>query len=185
MAINQTPQQNFNYGFMNQGQSPIGMNYGTPPQPASMMNYGQPMNNTNGMNISSQPGLSIVSVTSDDQILNYPVASGNTVEFINFNTNRLCFKSTNQNGVSMPLRWATFSYDEQQQMQNQPQNFNNQNDVNSVSREEFDELRSMMVQTLGMLKEQQDDRQYRPRKNTYNGGGKRNDRSENVSADDQ
>ena len=75
-------------------------------------------------NMVSQPGLSVISITDDQVPNNYPVASGNTVLFVNFNTNRMCFKSTNQNGVPMALRWATFTYDETQQ---QAQNFQMQN----------------------------------------------------------
>ena len=173
MAINQGPvypysNQTAGVGFNYGGQQPFQSNFGTNPQ----------MNQMGQMNASSQPGLSIVSVTSDDQIMNYPVASGNTVAFVNFNSNRLCFKSTNANGVPMQLRWATFTYDEQpsqQQMQN-----SNQNGQTGVSREEFEELKAMMAQTMGMI-QQQNDRSYK----NYNKGGRRNDRPEDVSADAQ
>lgn len=173
MAINQAPvypysNQTAGIGFNYGGQQPFQSNFGTNPQ----------MNQMGQMNVSSQPGLSIVSVTSDDQITNYPVASGNTVAFVNFNTNRLCFKSTNQNGVPMQLRWATFTYDETATNQTQ-QNYN-QNGQTSVSREEFDELRTMMAQTMSMI-QQQNDRSYK----NYNKGGRRNDRPEDVSADAQ
>lgn len=173
MAINQTPvypysNQTAGVGFNYGGQQPFQSNFGTNPQ----------MNQMGQMNASSQPGLSIVSVTSDEQIMNYPVASGNTVAFVNFNTNRLCFKSTNPNGVPMQLRWATFTYDETAMNQTQ-QNYN-QNGQSSVTREEFDELRSMMAQTMSMI-QQQNDRSYK----NYNKGGRRNDRPEDVSADAQ
>lgn len=173
MAINQAPvypysNQTAGIGFNYGGQQPFQSNFGSNPQ----------MNQMGQMNVSSQPGLSIVSVTSDDQITNYPVASGNTVVFVNFNTNRLCFKSTNQNCVPMQPRWATFTYDETATNQTQ-QNYN-QNGQTSVSREEFDELRTMMTQTMSMI-QQQNDRSYK----NYNKGGRRNDRSEDVSADAQ
>lgn len=181
MAINQ-PIQPFPYS--NQTAGVGGMPYNTGAFPGvPMQSYGQMTNGSQAANYLSQPGLSIVSVTSDDQITNYPVASGNTVAFVNFNTNRLCFKSTNVNGMPMQPRWAKFTYDEELPVQ-QTQSMPNQNEPNSVSREEFDELRGMLAQTLNMM-QQQEERQYRPRKNTYNNGGKRNDRSENVSADDQ
>lgn len=141
--------------------------------------YGQ-MQNQMVMNTSSQPGLSIVPVTSDDQITNYPVASGNTVVFINFNTNRLCFKSTNQNAVTMPLQWASFTYDQQTQQQNNVQQ--NQNDGNYVSRQEFDELRMMMQQTLNAV---QGNQQFRPKKQYDNKRRHSDDRPENVSANDE
>jgi hypothetical protein len=141
--------------------------------------YGQ-MQNQMVMNTSSQPGLSIVPVTSDDQITNYPVASGNTVVFINFNTNRLCFKSTNQNAVTMPLQWASFTYDQQTQQQNNAQQ--NQNDGNYVSRQEFDELRMMMQQTLNAV---QNNQQFRQKKQYDNKRRHSDDRPENVSANDE
>lgn len=141
--------------------------------------YGQ-MQNQMVMNASSQPGLSIVPVTSDDQITNYPVASGNTVVFINFNTNRLCFKSTNQNAVTMPLQWASFSYDQQTQMNTNFQQ--NQNNGNFVSRQEFDELRMMMRQTLNAV---QNNQQYRPKKQYDNKRRHNDDRPENVSTNDE
>ena len=141
--------------------------------------YGQ-MQNQMVMNTSSQPGLSIVPVTSDDQITNYPVASGNTVVFINFNTNRLCFKSTNQNAVTMPLQWASFTYDQQTLQQNNVQQ--NQNDGNYVSRQEFDELRMMMQQTLNAV---QNNQQFRPKKQYDNKRRHNDDRPENVPANDE
>lgn len=141
--------------------------------------YGQ-MQNQMVMNTSSQPGLSIVPVTSDDQITNYPVASGNTVVFINFNTNRLCFKSTNQNAVTMPLQWASFTYDQQTQQQSNVQQ--NQNDGNYVSRQEFDELRMMMQQTLNAV---QNNQQFRQKKQYDNKRRHSDDRPENVSANDE
>lgn len=180
MAINQ-PIQPFPYSNQTAGVGGMPYNAGAFPG-VPMQSYGQMTNGSQAANYLSQPGLSIVSVTSDDQITNYPVASGNTVAFVNFNTNRLCFKSTNVNGMPMQPRWAKFTYDEELPVQ-QTQSMPNQNGSNSVSREEFDELRGMLAQTLSMM--QQDNRQHRPRKDSYNNGGKRNDRSENVSADDQ
>lgn len=114
-------------------------------------------------NMVSQPGLSVISITDDQVPNNYPVASGNTVLFVNFNTNRMCFKSTNQNGVPMALRWATFTYDETQQ---QAQNFQmqNQNPQDSVSRQEFDELKAMLAQALSTSQQAQQ-MQYSPRAN--------------------
>lgn len=111
------------------------------PNPVPNQYFG---NQPNQMNFSSQPGLSIVPITSDETVHNYPVASGNTVLLVNFNTNRMCFKSTNQNGVPMAPRWATFIYDEpQQQISQQNQNVNS-----GVSREEFEDLKAMLAQAL-------------------------------------
>lgn len=138
-----------------------------PVQPAQMSN--QYFNNQpNQMNFSSQPGLSIVSINSDDVVANYPVASGNTVLLMNFNTNRMCFKSTNANGVPMAPRWATFTYDEpaQQQPQNPNQNYNN-----GVSRQEFEDLKAMLAQALSQRP--QDDFQPSKRANYAEESGNR------------
>lgn len=134
-------------------------------------------------NMVSQPGLSVISITDDQVPNNYPVASGNTVLFVNFNTNRMCFKSTNQNGVPMALRWATFTYDETQQ---QAQNFQmqNQNPQDSVSRQEFDELKAMLAQALAPNQDQQQftpQQAYQQRK--YGKRGNRNDGPANAPAD--
>lgn len=135
-------------------------------------------------NMVSQPGLSVISITDDQVPNNYPVASGNTVLFVNFNTNRMCFKSTNQNGVPMALRWATFTYDETQQ---QAQNFQmqNQNPQDSVSRQEFDELKAMLAQALAVPN--QDQQQFTPQQayqqRKYGKRGNRNDGSANAPAD--
>ena len=100
-----------------------------------------------------QPGLTIVPINSDDQVTNYPVAAGNTVVFVNFNTNRMCFKSTNANCVAMPLRWATFAYDDEQRIQQTQLQPQNQNVGDYVTRAELDELKALMQQTLSAVTE--------------------------------
>lgn len=158
------PQNNQN-GFMQQ-----------PVQQVQMPN--QYFNNQpNQMNFSSQPGLSIVSINSDDVAHNYPVASGNTVLLVNFNTNRMCFKSTNANGVPMAPRWATFTYDEPAPQQSQ---VTNQNSNNSVSREEFEDLKAMLAQALS---ERTNYAEEPGNRNKYNGKrGGRNDGSAGAPA---
>lgn len=155
MPINN--QQPNPFVYPTQGQS---MNYGATnppvmPQPQFTQQQQAPMN------FSSQPGLSIIQIINDDAVNTYPVASGNTVLFVNFNTNRMCFKSTNVNGVPMAPRWASFTYDEQIS-----QNFSqqNQNAQNGVSREEFDELKAMLAQALSTSQQAQQ-MQYSPRAN--------------------
>lgn len=128
------------------------------------------------MNTASRPGLSVVSIDSDEQVTNHPVAAGNTVMFVNFNTNRLCFKTTNQNAVPMPLQWASFVYD--QPVTNYPQN---QNGGQNVSREEFDELKAMLQRTLDAVQNQN----YRRNKHDKPKGGFRDDRPADISADDE
>ena len=112
------------------------------------------------MNSSSQPGLSIVPINSDDQVTNYPVASGNTVAFINFNNNRICFKSTNVNGVPTPLQWASFTYDQPQVVQQ-----NIQNSDPFATKEELNELKVMLQQLLNQAPQHDAQRQQRGDKN--------------------
>lgn len=107
------------------------------------------------MNSSSQPGLSIVSINSDDQVTNYPVASGNTVAFVNFNTNRLCFKSTNVNGVPMPLRWATFAYDQEQKQTEL------QNTSEFATKDDLNQLMTMMQQTMATVNSLAEQQQFK------------------------
>lgn len=162
-------------------QQQYGQNFGTQQpmygvqQNRGQMNYGT----QNMMNAVSRPGLSVVSIDVDDQITNHPVASGNTVMFVNFNTNRICFKSTNMNGVPMPPQWASFVYD---QSTTNYQQANNQNDQQTVSRAEFDELKAMMQRTLDAVQNQN----YRQRsKHDRSKGGFRDDRPTDISADDE
>ena len=164
-------------------------------QPQNQIGMGNPQSNFMGqtygsygsqgygmqssMNNLSRPGLSVVPIDADEQISNYPVASGNTVLFINFNTGRLCFKSTNANGVLMPLQWGSFSYDQPQTNQSQQ---TNQNTSQFVSRDEFDELRNMMQRTLDAVQNQK----FRQRgKHNGSKGGFQDDRPESIPTDDE
>lgn len=172
MAINNTNAYQNGFGqFTSNQPSFIGQPYGN----FTNQTYGtQP-----GMNNLSRPGLSVVPIDADEQITNYPVASGNTVLFINFNTNRLCFKSTNANGVPMPPQWGSFSYD---QMQVSPQQTNNQNGYQFVSRDEFDELKSMMQQTLNAVQNQGYRQKQRYDKQK---GGYKDDRPDGIPTNDE
>ena len=60
----------------------------------------------------------------------YPVASGNTVLLMDFNSNKFWLKSTNVNGIPQQLRTFTFK-EEIQEIQN---------GSNSVTRDEFNTL---------------------------------------------
>lgn len=179
MAINggnayQQPYATNPYGTGSPQPNFVGQTYGN----WAGQNYGQ----QGGMNNLSRPGLSVVPIDTDDQISNYPVASGNTVLFINFNTNRICFKSTNANGVTMPLQWGSFAYDQPQTIQ---QNQTNQNGTQMVSREEFDELKAMMQQTLNAVQNQNfQNYKQKPRYDKQKGGFK-DDRSNGIPADDE
>ena len=169
MAINNGNAYQNQFGQFNNQQQMYGMN-----QQFMGQNYG----NQGMMNSASRPGLSVVPIDTDEQITNYPVASGNTVLFINFNTNRMCFKSTNTNSVPMPLQWASFTYDQVQSNNQYPQN---QNAVQSVSRQEFDELKVMMQRTLDAVQNQN----FRARGKHDKQRGYKDDRPDGISADDE
>jgi len=61
----------------------------------------------------------------------YPVASGNTVLLMDFNSNKFWLKSTNANGIPQPLRCFDFK-EEIQEIQN--------GSGNGVTRDEFNVL---------------------------------------------
>lgn len=61
----------------------------------------------------------------------YPVASGNTVLLMDFNSNKFWLKSTNANGIPQPLRCFDFK-EEVQEIQN--------GSGNGVTRDEFNIL---------------------------------------------
>lgn len=181
MANNINPQGQFNpYVSGAQAQMPY---TGAQVQPQPMVQqYFIPQNQT--ASYTTQQGLTIIPMNNDNLVDTYPVSPGNTVAFVNFNTNRMCFKSTNVNGIYMPPRWGTIVYDEQenqpqqqvQQTQNQPTQ--NQNEQNLVTREEFDELKSMLSEALSNSQSQAVNNQhYEQRQNSrYNGKrGNRND----------
>ena len=160
-------------------QNQFGQQYGNQQQMYGMnQQFGTPQYGNQMMNNASRPGLSVVPIDMDEQVTNYPVASGNTVMFVNFNTNRICFKSTNTNGVGMPPQWASFTYDQQPSYQTS----NNQNGQQPVSREEFDELKAMMQRTLDAVQNQKF-RQRGPHNKQK--GGFDSDRPESVPNDDE
>lgn len=74
--------------------------------------------------------LMTVFVNSENEVNDYPVAAGTTVQLISFKLGKFWLKSTGTNGVPQPLR--SFSFTEETQAANI------QND--SVSRAEFDAL---------------------------------------------
>lgn len=162
-------------------------NYSVQPQPQPMVQqYFIPQNQPS--NFTSQQGITIIPVNSDDQIVNYPVASGNTLGFINFSTNRMCFKSANINGAPVcSYRWATIVYDEQEPQQQNAQQ--NQNEAiasqaqNTVSREEFEELKSMLAVALSNNQQNNSSNNEQRQNSRYNGKrGNRNDESRTIPA---
>lgn len=102
-----------------------------PPQTFGGMNYGQ-----------ANAGLSIAQVSSEEQVNSYPVAAGNTVLLIDFAKQTFYLKSTNVNGVPMPVQTADWKY-RQNAVQGTPEQ------SSAVTREEFEELKRMLSQALG------------------------------------
>lgn len=75
--------------------------------------------NYGGTNSFTQPSTNIgssvsnpmvVNVNGDEGAKNYPVAAGNTVFLVDFNTNQFWIKSTSQNGL--PEQFRSFSFEE-------------------------------------------------------------------------
>ena len=88
-----------------------------------------------------QTSLLTVFVDSENEVNDYPVAAGTTVQLISFKLNKFYLKSTATNGVPQPVR--SFSFTEEIQ--------NNQNEPSSVSREEFDALSKKLDKLLNEL----------------------------------
>lgn len=75
--------------------------------------------------------VSVVTVQGEAGARIYPVAAGNTVLLIDFDSKKFWLKSTDLNG--MPSRFAAFSFTEEVKPANDTDNF--------ISRNEFNELK--------------------------------------------
>ena len=93
--------------------------FGGYPQPQQFQQYQQPNNNVIVVPVQGESGASM-----------YPVAAGNTVLLMDFNTKRFWIKATDINGL--PSKFAAFDFREV--VRPLPQNENN-----FISRTEFDE----------------------------------------------
>lgn len=127
-----------------------------------------PMQNVASSFVQAPSGLSIAQVNSEEQVNSYPVAAGNTVLLIDFAHQTFYLKSTNMNGVPMPVQTADWKYRQTAPVQTI------QNEPNSVTRQEFDELKGMLAQVLS---NQQNFRQNRNKR-----GGDPNAQSGNDAA---
>lgn len=90
---------------------------------------------------SNQTSLMTIMVSSEEEVINYPVAAGVTVLLISFNLCKFWLKSTSTNGVPQQIR--SFEFTEKTQMA--------QAQV-GVSREEFASLSEQvkkLIQELG------------------------------------
>ena len=88
----------------------------------------------------NQSGLMTIMVSSEDEMINYPVAAGVTVLLISFNLGKFWLKSTSTNGV--PQQPRVFEFTEKTTIQ--PQS-------GSVTREEFDSLSSKIDKLIAEL----------------------------------
>ena len=145
---------------------------------ANNVNYGQPIqgpstavpNPTWQNQFSQTNGLSIAQISDDSQINSYPVAAGNTVLLINFSTQKFYLKSTNVNGVPMPIQTANWNWEQNVQGNQQSQI------SDGVSRREFEELKAMLAQALSNQQSRQNNQRYNKR------GGEQNAQSGNDAA---
>lgn len=83
--------------------------------------------------------LMTVFVNSEQEVNDYPVAAGLTVQLISFSLGKFWLKSTATNGVPQPIRAFTFTEDA-------PAQPTNQND--QVSRDEFNALNEKLDKLL-------------------------------------
>lgn len=97
-------------------------------------------------NTAPASGFMTIFVNSEEEVTNYPVAAGLTVLLISFNLKKFWLKGTDMSGIPTPLR--TFSFDETTPVKNQ-------NDLDTVSRSEFNALSNKidkLISELGGMK---------------------------------
>ena len=171
-------------------------NYGTgvqgaPWQPTTnnFMQYNQPQmstgNNFGQNQLYNQPQMpqsrvmSIAPTSSRENAQQFPVAVNTDLYIINMDAMKLYLKNNPSNPSEMR------EFDIVEVVKQEPLS-------DTVTRAEFDEMKSMMSQMMSMMQNSQANQQphqqqnTRPPKNTYNGGGKRgnrNDQSDGVSTD--
>lgn len=110
--------------------------------PYGMSGYNAGLLGQAGYNMQSQNNINSVMtvfVTSELAAQCYPVGAGNTVLLIDFDHHMFWIKSTDSNGVPMPMRAFDFAERAAEQVDSNTQITDNQ-----VSREEFDELKKMI-----------------------------------------
>lgn len=117
--------------------------YGYIPYTGSQSNtyypiYQQPANQ---QQVSTNVSLMTVFVNSEQEVDEYPVAAGVTVQLINFKAGKFYLKSTGTNGVPQPLRRFSFTED----------SLPAQNQNGSVSRDEFNALSDKINKLLKEL----------------------------------
>ena len=112
--------------------NPSGMNFG-------LNNYQTPINVQPQQSSNGQ--LLTVFVDTEDEVNDYPVAAGTTVQLISFKMGKFYLKSTATNGVPQPVRIFTFKEETPA-----PENQNG-----AVSRDEFNALNAKFDKLLKEL----------------------------------
>ena len=101
----------------------------------------QPQFNTIGYQAQASSGSSstVVMVSGESGANNYPVAAGNTVLLMDFESKQFWLKSTDINGFPQPLRSFNFSETTQKN-----QNGTEKEETQYVTKKEFDELKRLL-----------------------------------------
>ena len=117
-----------------------GYNYLNNTNPYPYSNFQMPVQQAPLQPQQNQSGLMTIMVSSEDEMLNYPVAAGVTVLLISFNLGKFWLKSTSTNGV--PQQPRIFDFTEKTTIQPT---------TNGVTREEFDSLNQKIDKLIAEL----------------------------------
>lgn len=117
-----------------------GYNYLNNTNPYPYSNFQMPAQQAPLQPQQNQSGLMTIMVSSEDEMLNYPVAAGVTVLLISFNLGKFWLKSTSTNGV--PQQPRIFDFTEKTTIQPT---------TNGVTREEFDSLNQKIDKLIAEL----------------------------------
>ena len=104
--------------------------------------------------------LTIVNVKGEEGAMNYPVAAGNTVLLMDFDSNQFWLKSTAQNGSPMPMRYFSF-------VENTPKVETPDTNSQFVTKKELDDLKAYLGNQFQGIKTQLNNI-----RKPENGGGK-------------
>lgn len=91
--------------------------------------------------------LTIVNVKGEEGAMNYPVAAGNTVLLMDFDSNQFWLKSTAQNGSQMPMRYFSF-------VENTPKVETHDTNSQFVTKKELDDLKAYLGNQFQGIKTQ-------------------------------
>ena len=91
--------------------------------------------------------LTIVNVKGEEGAMNYPVAAGNTVLLMDFDSNQFWLKSTAQNGSPMPMRYFSF-------VENTPKVETPDTNSQFVTKKELDDLKAYLGNQFQGIKTQ-------------------------------